>query len=101
MPELLLRYITLGKLQRDSAGRATNAVLLLHGTGGSGQAFLRPQFAGELFGPGQLLDARRHFLIMPGGSGHGGSSKPSDGLRAAFPRYNLHRYGRRPARPHH
>ncbi len=87
LPELHLRYTTLGTLRRDSAGRATNAVLLLHGTGGSGQAFLRPQFAGELFGPGQLLDAQRHFLILPDGIGHGGSSKPSDGLRASFPRY--------------
>jgi homoserine O-acetyltransferase len=87
LPELRLRYTTLGTLRRDPTGRATNAVLLLHGTGGSGQAFLRPQFAGELFGPGQPLDARRHFLIMPDGIGHGGSSKPSDGLRASFPRY--------------
>lgn len=87
LPELRLRYTTLGTLRRDAAGRATNAVLLLHGTGGSGHAFLRPQFAGELFGPGQPLDARRHFLIMPDGIGHGGSSKPSDGLRATFPRY--------------
>ena len=87
LPELRLRYTTLGALRRDPAGGATNAVLLLHGTGGSGQAFLRPQFAGELFGPGQPLDARRHFLIMPDGIGHGGSSKPSDGMRASFPRY--------------
>jgi homoserine O-acetyltransferase len=87
LPELRLRYTTLGTLRRDSAGRATNAVLLLHGTGGSGRAFLRPQFADVLFGPGQPLDARRHFLILPDGIGHGGSSKPSDGLRAAFPRY--------------
>jgi len=88
LPELRLRYTTLGTLRRDAAGRATNAVLLLHGTGGSGQAFLRPQFASELFGPGQPLDARRHFLILPDAIGHGGSSKPSDGLRAAFPRYS-------------
>jgi len=87
LPALRLRYTTLGTLLPDSAGRAMNAVLLLHGTGGSGQAFLRPQFAGELFGPGQPLDAQHHFLIMPDGIGHGGSSKPSEGLRAAFPRY--------------
>lgn len=87
LPELRLRYTTLGTLRRDAAGQATNAVLLLHGTGGSGPAFLRPQFAGRLFGPGQPLDAGRHFLIMPDGIGHGGSSKPSDGLRARFPRY--------------
>jgi homoserine O-acetyltransferase len=87
LPELRLCYTTLGALRRDRAGQATNAVLILHGTGGSGRAFLRPQFADVLFGPGQPLDASRHFLIMPDGIGHGGSSKPSDGLRAAFPRY--------------
>ena len=87
LPELRLHYTTLGTLARDAAGVARNAVLLLHGTGGSGQAFLRDQFAGVLFGPGQLLDATRYFLILPDGIGHGGSSKPSDGLRARFPRY--------------
>lgn len=87
LPELRLRYRTLGTLRRDSAGRATNAVLILHGTGGSGAAFLRPQFADELFGPEQLLDAAHSFIVLPDGIGHGGSSKPSDGLRAAFPRY--------------
>jgi homoserine O-acetyltransferase len=87
LPELRLHYTTLGELRRDASGRATNAVLILHGTGGSGRAFLREQFAGQLFGPGQPLDASRHFLIMPDGIGHGGSSKPSDGLRARFPRY--------------
>ena len=64
-----------------------NAVLVLHGTGGSGEAFLREQFAGVLFGPGQLLDATRHYIILPDGIGHGGSGKPSDGLRARFPGY--------------
>jgi homoserine acetyltransferase len=87
LPELRLHYTTFGTLQRDTAGRATNAVLILHGTGGSGSAFLRPQFAGELFGPGQLLDAEHYFIILPDGIGHGASSKPSDGLRAVFPRY--------------
>jgi homoserine O-acetyltransferase/O-succinyltransferase len=87
LPELRLHYTTLGELRRDASGCATNAVLILHGTGGSGRAFLREQFAGQLFGPGQPLDASRHFLIMPDGIGHGGSSKPSDGLRARFPRY--------------
>lgn len=87
LPELHLRYTTLGTPRRDAAGCATNAVLILHGTGGSGTAFLRPQFADELFMAGQLLDAERYWIILPDGIGHGGSSKPSDGLRAAFPRY--------------
>jgi homoserine O-acetyltransferase len=64
-----------------------NAVLVLHGTTGSGANFLRPEFAGELFGKGQPLDATRYFLILPDGIGHGGSSKPSDGLHARFPKY--------------
>ena len=64
-----------------------NAVLILHGTGGSGASLVREEFAGELFGPGQLLDASRYFLVLPDGIGHGKSSKPSDGLHAHFPRY--------------
>jgi homoserine O-acetyltransferase len=87
LPELRLHYTTLGAPARDAAGVVRNAVLLLHGTGGSGPAFLRQQFAGVLFGPGQLLDVTRYFLILPDGIGHGGSSKPSDGLRAHFPHY--------------
>ena len=73
LPELRLHYRTLGKLARDAQGRPTNAVLILHGTGGSSQQFLRPQFAGELFGPGQLLDINRYFIILPDGVGHGKS----------------------------
>ena len=88
LPEIRLHYKTLGKLARDAHGRPTNAVLLLHGTGGSSQQFLRPQFAGELFGPGQPLDINRYFLILPDGLGHGKSSKPSDGLHAHFPQYD-------------
>jgi len=88
MPELRLHYTTLGKPVRDAQGRVTNAILILHGTGGSGQQFLQPQFAGELFGPGQLLDASRYFIILPDGIGHGKSSKPSDGLHAHFPQYD-------------
>jgi len=88
LAELRLHYRTLGKLARDAQGRPTNAVLILHGTGGSGQQFLRPQFAGELFGPGQLLDTNRYFIILPDGIGHGKSSKPSDGMRAHFPQYD-------------
>ena len=88
LAELRLHYRTLGKLARDLEGRPTNAVLILHGTGGSGQQFLRPQFAGELFGPGQLLDINRYFIILPDGIGHGKSSKPSDGMHAHFPQYD-------------
>ena len=90
LPELRLHYTTLGAPARDASGRVTNAVMVLHGTGGSGRQFLSPQFAGELFGPGQLLDASRYFIILPDSIGHGRSSKPSDGLRTRFPRYNYH-----------
>jgi len=88
LPELRLHYTTLGKPARDTQGRVTNAVLILHGTGGTGHQFLSPIFAGELFGPGQLLDATRYFIILPDGIGHGKSSKPSDGLHAHFPQYD-------------
>src|SRR5260370_279578 len=87
LPELRLHYTTLGKPVRNAEGRVTNAVLILHGTGGSGTQFLQPIFAGELFGPGQLLDSNRYFIILPDGIGHGKSSKPSDGLHAHFPQY--------------
>ena len=88
LAELRLHYRTLGKPARDAQGRVTNAVLILHGTGGSGRQFLAPQFAGVLFGPGQLLDTSRTYIILPDGIGHGGSSKPSDGLHARFPQYD-------------
>jgi homoserine O-acetyltransferase len=88
LPELRLHYTTLGKPLKDAAGHTTNAVLILHGTGGTGQQFFAPQFAGVLFGPGQLLDASRYFIILPDGIGHGKSSKPSDGLHAHFPQYD-------------
>jgi homoserine O-acetyltransferase len=87
LPDLRIHYRTLGAPHRDGAGRIDNAVLILHGTGGSGAQFLRPQFADELFGPGQLLDVRTHFIILPDDIGHGASSKPSDGLRMRFPHY--------------
>jgi homoserine O-acetyltransferase len=90
LPELRLHYRTLGKLAKDAQGRVTNAVWIGHGTGGSGAQFLRPEFAGELFGAGQLLDATKFFIVLPDGIGHGKSSKPSDGLRAKFPRYGYH-----------
>jgi len=88
LPELRLHYRTLGKPERDAQGRVKNAVLILHGTGGSGQQFLVQQFAGELYGPGQLLDINKYFIILPDGIGHGKSSKPSDGMRAHFPAYD-------------
>jgi len=87
LPELRIHYRTLGQPRRDAHGIVRNAVLILHGTGGSGAQFIRPEFAGELFGPGQPLDAAKYFLILPDGIGHGQSSKPSDGLHARFPRY--------------
>jgi len=80
MPVLKLHYRTLG-----SPG--SPAVLVLHGTTGSGAQFLADSFAGELFGPGQLLDVTRYFVVLPDGIGHGKSSKPSDGLQARFPQY--------------
>jgi len=87
LPELRIHYRTLGKAEKDDAGRTRNAVLITHGTTGSGAQFIRPEFAGELFGPGQPLDAAKYFIILPDGIGHGRSSKPSDGLHAKFPRY--------------
>ncbi len=83
-----MHYYTFGQPQKDSSGKTTNAVLILHGTGGSGRQFLRPIFAGVLFGPGQLLDVSRYFVILPDNIGHGKSSKPSDGLHARFPQYD-------------
>jgi len=88
LPELRLHYRTLGAPTRDAKGHLTNAVLILHGTGGQGGNFLRPSFAGVLFGPGQLLDAAHYYIIIPDNVGHGKSSKPSDGLHAHFPQYD-------------
>ncbi|MCC6163686.1 MAG: alpha/beta fold hydrolase [Acidobacteria bacterium] len=87
LPQLRLHYRTVGTPQRDAAGKVANAVIVMHGTGGSGAQFIGENFAGELFGPGQPLDAARHFVVLPDAIGHGKSSKPSDGLRATFPRY--------------
>ncbi len=81
LPELKLAYTTVGNPSGEP-------VLLLHGTAGSAASMLTPAFAGELFGPGQPLDATRHFIIIPDALGAGASAKPSDGLRARFPRYN-------------
>src|SRR5437016_3958268 len=87
LPELRLHYRTLGKPEKDAQGKTTNAVLIMHGTTGSGAQFIRPEFAGELFGAGQPLDATKFFIVLPDGIGHGKSSKPSDGMHAKFPRY--------------
>ena len=88
MDELRIHYGTLGTPRRDSKGVVTNAVMILHGTGGSGRQFLQPQFADELYGPGQPLDLARYYVILPDGIGHGKSSKPSDGMRMRFPKYD-------------
>lgn len=88
LPQLRMHYRTIGKPHRDAQGRVDNAVMILHGTGGSGAQFLQPHFANELYGPGQPLDANRYFIILPDNIGHGGSSKPSDGMRMSFPRYD-------------
>ena len=87
LPELRLHYRTLGKPDKDAQGKITNAVLIMHGTTGSGAQFIRPEFAGELFGKDQPLDATKYFIVLPDGIGHGKSSKPSDGMHAKFPHY--------------
>src|SRR5687768_11673116 len=88
LPELRIHYRTLGTPRKDAQGIVRNAVLIMHGTGGSGAGFATSRgFAGELFLPGQPLDATKYYIILPDDIGHGKSSKPSDGLRAKFPRY--------------
>ena len=87
LPQLRMHYTTLGRPHRDAAGEIDNAVMVLHGTGGDGKQFLRPQFADELYRPGQPLDIRRYWIILPDNIGHGKSSKPSAGLRMSFPKY--------------
>ncbi len=88
LPALKLHYRTIGTPQRDATGVVRNAVLILHGTGGTGAAFLSQTFGGELFGAGQPLDTTKYFVVLPDGIGHGQSSKPSDGMHARFPKYN-------------
>lgn len=88
IPELRIHYTTLGTPRKDAKGIVRNAVLIGHGTGGTGRGFLSPTFGGVLFGPGQLLDTAKYFIILPDGLGHGGSSKPSNGLHAKFPQYD-------------
>jgi homoserine O-acetyltransferase/O-succinyltransferase len=87
LPELRLHYRTLGKPEKDAQGQTCNAVLIMHGTTGSGAQFIRPEFGGELFGKDQPLDETKFFIVLPDGIGHGKSNKPSDGMHAKFPRY--------------
>jgi len=87
LPLLKLHYRTIGTPRRDASGVVRNAVLILHGTGGTGAGFLSQTFGRQLFGAGQLLDATKYFIVLPDGIGHGQSSKPSDGLHARFPKY--------------
>jgi homoserine O-acetyltransferase len=87
LAEVKLHYYTFGSPQKDATGRVRNAVLILHGTGGSGRQFLTSQFAGVLFQPGQLLDANKYFIVLPDNIGQGQSTKPSDGLHMRFPHY--------------
>ncbi len=88
LPELRIHYTSLGAPHRNKAGEIDNAVMVLHGTGGDGHQFLRPQFADELYGPGQPLDIAKYWIILPDNIGHGKSSKPSDGLKMQFPKYD-------------
>jgi homoserine O-acetyltransferase/O-succinyltransferase len=88
LPELRLHYATFGMAVRDAKGKVTNAVLLIHSTTSTGRQFLAPQFANVLFGPGQLLDISRYYVVLIDNIGLGKSSKPSDGLHARFPHYN-------------
>jgi len=88
LPTLKMHVTTLGSPHRNATGQIDNAVMVLHGTGGTGKQFLSPQFADELYGPGQPLDIRKYWIILPDNIGHGGSSKPSDGLRMHFPKYD-------------
>lgn len=87
LPELRMHYLTMGHPRRDASGAVVNAVLLLHGTTGSGRQFLNPIFADEMFRAGQPLDTAVFFVVAPDNVGHGRSAKPSDGMRARFPRY--------------
>jgi len=87
LPRLHLHYATLGQPHCNAQGEIENAVLVLHWTGSGGAALLAPNFVNALYGPGRALDASRYYLIFPDDVGHGKSSKPSDGLKASFPKY--------------
>jgi len=88
LPELRIHYTTLGTPRKDAQGVVRNAVIIGHGTGGTGRGFLSQTFGGELFGPGKILDTAKFYVVLPDGIGHGGSSKPSNGLHAKFPHYD-------------
>ncbi len=88
VPELRIHYTMLGQPHHNAKGEIDNAVMVLHGTGGTGKQFLVPQFADELYGPGQPLDITKYWIILPDNIGHGGSSKPSNGMRMRFPNYD-------------
>ena len=88
LPELRIHYTTLGTPRKDAQGIVRNAIIIGHGTGGTGRAFLSANFGGEAFGPGKVLDTTRYYIVLPDGIGHGGSSKPSNGLHAKFPHYD-------------
>ena len=90
LPALRIHYRTLGTPHRNARGEIDNAILILHSSGSQGSQFLRDEFAGVLFGPGQPLDIQRYFVILPDAIGHGSSSKPSEGLRTRFPRYDYY-----------
>jgi len=87
LENLNLHYTTLGKPTKGENGKVNNAILIKHGTTGTGHQFLSSRYAGNLFGPGQTLDATKYFIILTDDIGHGKSSKPSDGLRMDFPKY--------------
>src|SRR6476469_1490520 len=86
--DVRMHYTTLGTPHRDAKRQVDNAIMVLHGTGGTGKQFLAPQFADELYGPGQPLDITKWYVILPDNLGHGGSSKPSDGMHMKFPAYD-------------
>jgi homoserine O-acetyltransferase len=88
LPEVRMHYTFFGRPHKDAQGRVTNAVLILHGTSGSGHSLVNDRFSGVLFQHGQVLDAGKYFIILPDSIGHGKSSKPSDGLRVRFPQYD-------------
>jgi homoserine O-acetyltransferase len=87
MPVLRLHYTTFGKPVKDKTGKVINAVYIMHGTTGNSHNFVNQLFAGNLFEPGQTLDATKYFIILADGIGHGKSSKPSDGMHMKFPKY--------------
>jgi homoserine O-acetyltransferase len=88
LPSLRIHYSTLGTPKRDASGHITNAIMLLHGTGGTGKGFASASFGNQVYGPGQVFDITKYFILLPDDIGHGGSSKPSDGMKASFPKYD-------------